>query len=46
MPLFLVGSGVSRGPKASRSDGVAALDAFGVAWMISGRGSEYPTITM
>src|SRR6476660_5695122 len=44
MPLFLVGSGGSRGPQASRSDGVAALDAVDVAWTISGRGSQQTTV--
>jgi hypothetical protein len=27
-------------PQASRSDGIAALDAVGATWMISGRGSD------
>jgi hypothetical protein len=35
---LLAGPGESRGPQASRSDGVAALDAAGAAWTISGGG--------
>lgn len=42
-------SGGSRGPKTSRSDGVAALDAVGAAWTIEAEGpadSTYPRRTL
>jgi len=35
MPPFLVVAGGSRGPEASRSDGVAALEAVGAAWTMT-----------
>jgi hypothetical protein len=39
----LVVAAGSRVPRASRSDGLAALDAVGAAWTISGRGSSVST---
>lgn len=38
---LFVESGGSRVPQASRSDGVAGLDAFGAAWTIIGRGRQF-----
>lgn len=46
LAALLVAAGGSRGPQASRSDGVAALDAAAATWTMNGRGSKaVPTLS-